>query len=110
MAGYDPGTAHDRTGEAFTNSLRPRNQRQLSQELRIFQNPQALQCPECRNEDRWRVIADNADTGLLLLQCSRCGSFTRTIQAKAPQMTDEMARASGLWVPPSVEIDIDLEN
>jgi transposase len=105
---YDPNVAQDHTGMVFKHVLKRDKRR--PRELYLFKNPRLAPCPECGEEKLW-VIADDADTGLMVIQCPKCKAMSRPIECRVPQMDDHKARELGIWVPRlSFEMDIDLED
>ena len=81
--------------------------------LRMLRDPGQFKCPEC-NGETFYIIADQAPTGLMVIQCTapRCGRLTKPLEIHVPQMDDSKAKALGLHIPdrhgPSGTIDFDL--
>lgn len=102
--GYDPNEAQDHTGMVF-RAVTGKIDRRL---MDLFKNPAAHHCPNCNRPDRFRVIADQEETGLMMLGCE-CGHWTKPFEVRMPQMDDRKARALGLYVPGRmIEIDLDV--
>ena len=111
----------DNTGKPFGLSPKVASNRNRAQAEKLFRNPRALACPECRSQDRFRIIADDyVGSELVQFVCSQCKTYWLPVELRKPQLDDYRAKAltgpSGhnLWLPDStlvpIEIDIDMED
>lgn len=97
---YDPTVPGDNSGVTF--AAVPHEKRQAEHFLRDFmRNAAQLTCPECRG-DQFRIFADDHDDQpLILIVChnTRCGATWKPMKIQVAQMTSQIARNLGLWVP-----------
>jgi transcription elongation factor Elf1 len=92
----------------FKMLMRP--ERDVQRELQMFKKPAAYQCPFCEKYELFRLLVDTVgDSNLAMIGCAGCKRWTRPFEMKAPQMSDERAQAMGIWVPPKMQVDIDLD-
>ena len=94
---YSPDSLGDNTGILFASSTGP-DLNKWEQEL--FKAPAWLECKGCDNPT-FRVQCDTQSEHVRLV-CNNCRLMTRAFRLQAPQLNDEIARRTGLYVAEAV--------
>ena len=73
--------------------------------LKYTPNVEVFTCGLCQG-DMFVMLASKDETGLVQLVCakSRCPGRTKVLELRKPQMSDNVAKRLGLWVPSNVPL------
>ena len=99
---YDPRVMADNSATRFRAVPKDRKQADLFLR-RFFRNAALLRCPRCSSEE-FRIMADDHDDQPLIMIVCRsreCGATWAPMRIQVAQMTQEILRQHGVWMPPS---------
>lgn len=110
---YDASLPQDHTGQQFV-SLPKNPRRDPRRDPRNFmRNPAWLECPRCRNAERFQILVEDHPRGDSMMQiyCSSCHDAWPVLQMHQPQMNDRIAKELGVenTVAP-IEFEVELED
>ncbi len=96
---YNPDSVGDNTGITFnTGTQQEANIAKWERDL--IKRPTFLNCRNCNNLT-FRILCDQ-DSDHLRMVCNNCKHMTRVLTLQAPQLNDEIARKTGLYIAEAI--------
>lgn len=95
---YDPTLPQDHTGIKFETHPGQVRKDPRRDPRNFMRNPAWLECPRCKNADKFQILVEDhpMGDGMLQIYCSKCHDAWPVIQAMQPQMNDRIAKELGV--------------
>lgn len=110
---YDPDIAQDHTGLSFVSRGRSGRRDPKREPRNFMRDPAWLQCPACRSDGKFAILADDDSQGdgMIQIYCSCGKAVWPVVQIQQPQMSNHIAKQLGLpqAEAPGIDLTVDLD-
>jgi hypothetical protein len=104
---YDPGTSKDRSDTAFIARSQNQDESFENHVTKIMGDPHGLVCAQCGSNSFGIVVdTDPRSEGTMVIKCrgakrggGACRAYVPAFQIMSAQMTDQIAKRTGISVP-----------